>query len=620
MVLVSADNPISRRQMRQQRAAAPDEVLALFESPEKNPKARRPRRGIWITLSVLAVLVVGVGILGWRVVDDALQVRSHLTTAMGEVRDVQAAVVAGDLDAAQASAAIITAETQAASELVHGTAWSIASAIPAPYIENLRSVRTAVDVTDDLARKVLVPLSSFDMSALVPKDGGIDVAAIGGLSATIDVISTAVDSAMVRLGDAERTNLVPQVSDALKQLDDVVVTAEGLIGPARDILGVLPGALGAEGPRTYLLMFQGNSEARSLGGNAAVFVVLHTEDGKMSITDVVNSSDFHHRTTPITELDPEAVHIYGEKIGMYTPDFTMVPEFPEAVRIFSAWWADAGREPFDAAISLDPVALAYILKATGPLPLATGDTISADNAAPLLLNEVYFRYEDPDMQNAFFGGTAEAVFSAIVGGKAAPAPLIQGLTRAVDEGRLLYQSNDPDETALIESSRMSGAMPTDNADRTVIGVYANDNTGSKKSYYLDLAVNAKLTCTADGATVTGTAKLSSMLTANEAARLPYYIKGPYFEPEDISTYMVLYGPAGGSLASVTIDGAPATVLAQGLHGGRPAVKVEVRNHLADQHVIEYAFEVANNELGPLEVWRTPMSRVSVNDASGQSCE
>jgi hypothetical protein len=366
-------------------------------------------------------------------------------------------------------------------------------------------------------------------------------------------------------------------------------------------------------------MFQGNSEARSLGGNAAVFVVLHAEAGKMSISDVVNSSDFHHRDTPITELDPEAVNIYGEKIGMYTPDFTMVPDFREAVRIFSAWWVDAGREPFDAAISLDPVALSYILKATGPLGLATGDTISADNAVPLLLNEVYFRYEDPEMQNLFFAGTAEAVFSAVVGGKAAPAPLFQGLARAVEEGRLLYDSTDPDEEALIASSRMSGRMPVDNAERTVIGVYANDNTGSKKSYYLDLAVDTAMTCTGDGATITGTATLSSTLTSDEAARLPYYITGPHFAAEDISTYVVLYGPAGGTLESVTVDGQPAAILAQGEHGGRPAVKVEVLNHLSGTHSIEYVFHATDPQLGPLEVWHTPMSRASVSNASEQSC-
>lgn len=600
-------------------ASSSDDLLAIFDAaPDTAAPRRRRRSWIWITFLVLVLLVVGVGVLGWRVVDDALQVRAHLTSAMGQVRTVQDAIVAGDLDAAQEAADTVSNETEAAAELVHGAAWSIAAAVPLPYTENLRSVRVAVEVTDDLARDVLTPISTFDMASLVPRDGGIDVATITGLSATIDDISDSLDAAAVRLGDAERTNLIPQVSDALDQLDDAVGTADALIDPTRDVLSVLPGALGAEGPRDYLLMFQGNSEGRSLGGNAAVFIVLRAEAGRLSITDVVNSSDFHYRQTPVTELDPEAVNIYGEKIGLYTPDFTMVPDFPEAVRIFSDWWADSEREPFEAAISLDPVALTYILKATGPLALATGDTISAENAAPLLLNEVYFRYRQNEMQNLFFAGTAQAVFSALISGKAAPAPLIQGLARAVSEGRLLYQSSDPDEAALVAQSRMGGAMPADNAESTVVGVYVNDNTGSKKTYYLDLAVSASMTCAADSATVSGSASLKSMLTAEEARRLPPYITGPYFAREEISSYVVLYGPVGGTLNSVSLDGSPAPVLAQGQHEGRPAVKVEVLNRLDDQHTIDYSFDVADPKLGPLEVWNTPMSRATQVTTSG-SC-
>ncbi len=36
-------------------------------------------------------------------------------------------------------------------------------------------------------------------------------------------------------------------------------------------------------------MFQGNSEARSLGGNAAIFIVLRPENGGLSIVDEIAS-------------------------------------------------------------------------------------------------------------------------------------------------------------------------------------------------------------------------------------------------------------------------------------------------------------------------------------------
>lgn len=208
------------------------------------------------------------------------------------------------------------------------------------------------------------------------------------------------------------------------------------------------------------------------------------------------------------------------------------------------------------------------------------------------------------VRHSIFGAAADAVFTAVTSGKAAPVALVSALVKSADEGRLLYRSSNAEETALVEPLRLSGSMPKDNKKSTVLGVYVNDNTGSKKSYYLDMNVSA---CIADGA-VHGHAVLSSKLTAAEAARLPYYITGPYFAKGEISTYMVLYGPAGTTLKSIQVDGKPAKVLSSGQHLGRPAVKVEVRNNLVSEHTIDVAFDGLKGEHGPLEIWHTPMTR------------
>jgi hypothetical protein len=618
----SENRPVSRREARQQRrdvepAPAPRdddaETTALpaehdapgaADASADRPKRSRRRLWIWLTVVVviLALLVAG-GLAAKRLYDQAMGVRAQLESAMTDVAEVQRAVLAGESDAATAAASQLSTKTRAAVAGTSGTLWGLAEAVP--FIgDDLAAVRLVAEATDHLAAEVVTPAASISLDTFRPQDGRIDVQAVADLVPLIDRIDAGVNDAVDTLAPIDRSALISQVAGGVKKLDDALSEIQPMIQPVRDVASVLPNALGANGPRNYLLMFQGNSEARSLGGNAAVFLVLRAENGSLQIIDEVTSSDFAQvPPNPVIDLDPEAVAIYGDKIGRYTPDFTMVPDFPKSVDILRGWWSTIRDTPIDAVMSFDPVALGYLLEATGPIALATGETLSSDTAAPLLLNEVYFAYEDPRMQNAFFTAAAGAVFAKITAGEFAPVGLINALARATDEHRLLYVSNDVAESELVAGTRMSGVMPADAPDRTMLGVYVNDNTGSKMSYYLDMDVNV---C-ASGRAARGEITLTSDVTPEQAADLPYYMTGPYFTPGEISTYLTIYGPQGSEFASASIDGAPAQVLSAGQHLGRPVVKVEVLNRFVDSHVVSFEF-TASTDLGPAEVWHTPMVR------------
>ncbi|MFJ4166462.1 DUF4012 domain-containing protein [Microbacterium sp. NPDC089698] len=593
-----SSTPPSRRDLRERSA----------ERLESKPRRRR-RIWPWIVGGVFLVLIVVAvagGIIGKQVYDKAMSARGHLEAAMTGVQQVQKSVLAGDLDAAAKSSATVSAQTAAAVAATKGWQWDFAEKLPMVG-SNLSAVRTVAEVTDGLATEVVKPAASVKLSDLNIADGRIDPASITALSKTFESVDAGIQKATAALGKVDKAQLVGQVADGVTKLDTELTKLGPTMSTAREVLSVLPDALGAKGPRTYLLMFQGNSEARSLGGNAAQFLPITVDNGTITRGTVVSSSDFKHQGSPdpVVDLDPQAVNIFGDKIGRYTPDFTMIPNLPDSVRILRAWWARDIGTNFDAVLSIDPVTLSYILEATGPVALATGDQLTAQNAVPLLLNEVYFRYPTGPEQDAFFASAADTIFSAVTSGKASPVKLIQALFRASDEGRLLYLSADPQQTQLVDNSRMSGIMPTDDKEKSVLGVYLNDNTGSKKSYYLDMKIDA---CRTDQV-VKGTMTLTSSLTEEEAGKLPSYITGPYFAPGDISSFAVFYGPVGGSLTSITIDGQPANILSQGEHLGRPAVKIEVFSHFADTHTVNVEFK-APGPGGPLTVWTTPMSRAT----------
>lgn len=620
--MVDAPHPTTRHEARRLRAAASTDTTTSASarsdteagdgSDRPGGVRRRRRRWVWlvVVLCLLAILA-GSAFVAKNLYDRAMSVRGHLEEAMSEVSAVQQAILAGDAASASQASGDLSAATGAAVAESRGRVWGLAESVP--FVgDNFRAVRVVAETTNALATDVVAPASAVNLNAFRPVGGRIDLEAVAALAPLLDTIDQGLAKSASALSRLDTTGLLPEVEAGVTQLSDAVHRIQPLIAPARDIVAILPNALGASGPREYLLMFQGNSEARSLGGNPAVFLTIRTENGAIAISGEAQSRDFlQNRRFPIVPLPDDEVALYGDNVGRFTPDLTMVPDYPEAVRIAEGWWMEYFDEDFDAVISLDPVALSYLLQATGPVALPDGQSLTSDNAVPLLLNEVYFQY-DPDEQNVFFGAAAVGIFSKITAGQFAPDKFVTALDRAANEGRLLYSTLDPQEAELIAGSRMAGVMPADSDDASVIGVYVNDNTGSKKSYYLDMSIQTCMTAEA----ITGDVTLTSNLTADEAARLPEHILGVNFPAGQISSYVVIYGPQGSTLQSLTLDGQPVTAVSAGQHLGRPAVKVHVLHDLATSHTLNYSFTPGAPD-AKIEVWHTPMTRETpVSTAEG----
>ena len=99
-----------------------------------------------------------------------------------------------------------------------------------------------------------------------------------------------------------------------------------------------------------------------------------------------------------------------------------------------------------------------------PRALPSGDTLTAENAVPLLLNEVYLRYPDPPTRTAFFADAAASVFAALANGSADPAALLTALARAGDEHRLLLWSAHPEDQQILADTTLAGGLPVTDAE------------------------------------------------------------------------------------------------------------------------------------------------------------
>lgn len=606
---------------RSARAAAAEasplpDATSAPHPPRGSRKAKRPLLKsfrLWVPVGILLLLIAG-GVAAWfagtKVVDQAFAARDALQQAIPLATTAKDQIMQGDSEGAQATVAELETLTAEAREQADGQLWRLAEKLPVVG-GNLTAVRTVAGVVDDLTTGAVEPATQLSIKSLAPVDGRIDTSAITQASVIVDQAADAIAAAGTALAGIDRTDLISQVDKGVQQLDDVIAELQPLIEPARATLNLLPGLLGADAPRNYLVLVQNNAESRGTGGNPAALVMIHVDNGALSIAQQASSGDFKNgRPNPVTDLDPATVALYGDKVGRYMQDVTTTPDFTESARIMGAYWAESFGTPIDATLSIDPVALSYLMAATGPVTLPGGDVLTPDNVVSTLLNGVYFRYSDGDAQDAYFAMAAGAVFNSLTSVQD-PRALVDQVVRAADEGRILYVPSAEAEIAAIAGSRLSGRLPADNAAITMVGSYINDITEGKLDYYLDTAVTVHSdVCTVDAATAptfTVDTTLTSTLQPGDVAGLATYISPARFFPKgDISTDLVVYGPVGASFVSATFDGSPvaATPIE---HLGRPAVKINVLNLPASAHTVSATFTgQAGATYAPIQAWHTPM--------------
>lgn len=596
----------TRREARDARLA----TMTFDDAAAPDETASRTKRRAWPWLlggTLVVLLGVGswAGITAKSLYDEAMSVKSDLEEALPLVGSVQASLLSGDSVSAQSTAAQISKLTNSAARTASGDHWQSFEWVPVVGA-NLSAVRIAATSADALVRDAVTPLASVSLDVLRPVDGALDLDSLAALTPIVTKAAETLVTVRTDLDAVDRSELVHQVSNAITKLDNGISKVEPAIEPLQTALAVLPKALGAEGPRNYLLLFQNNAESRGTGGNPAAIAMLTADNGVIALNAQASSSDFkNNRSEPIIPLNPETTALYGDKIGRYVQDVTLSPDFTETATIVRAYWAEAIGTPIDGVASFDPVALSYLLQAVGPVTLPTGEIITADNAVPMLLSDVYSMYPDPEMQDLFFAGAAGAVFSALLQNSPDPRALIDMLAKSADEGRLMYAPDDPAEAAIIAGTKIAGQLPADNTEATVVGAYVNDVTEGKLNYYMQLDVAAS--CSApDPSGYTVSATVTNTLTPDQAADLaPYVAPGRFFPKGDISTDLVLYGPVGSVFVSATVDGAPATATPLP-HLGRTAVKVNIINQPGVTHNVAATFAKPEGKTGPLEVRHTPM--------------
>jgi hypothetical protein len=495
---------------------------------------------------------------GWVAVD-GVRTKNHLEAAAELFGQMRQQIEKADLAAAKGTLAALQVETRAAHEATGGFGWAVAGRLPV-IGDDLAAVRTVSQVLDDLAERGLPTLldvaSGLDPEKLAPRAGRIDMSALSTAAPRIAGGLAVIRQAQQQLAGIDVNGLAMQLRAAVTELSDGLRKAEALIGTADRAARLLPAMLGADGPRTYLMLFQNNAEIRATGGMPGAFIVLRADAGSIKIVNQgTASASIRPFESPVQKLDDEMTSLYTDRPAIFPADVNLTPDFPTAATLARTMYEKRSGVKVDGVLATDPVALSYLLRVTGPVKVPQGEPLTADNAVRVLLSEAYAKYPDPTEQDAYFAGAARAVFEALIKGRGDPKAMIGQLALAAGERRLLVWSADPKEQAEIARTVLEGRLPADDKSAPTVGVFLNDGSGAKLSYYLNQTAALSVGDCAEDGTREMHMKLTLASTAPNAG-LPAYVTGLRLSGDKYTsrTNVMVFSPTGGGVVSVAEDG------------------------------------------------------------------
>ncbi|MDD7835642.1 DUF4012 domain-containing protein [Paenarthrobacter sp. AB444] len=392
--------------------------------------------------------------------------------------------------------------------------------------------------------------------------------------------------------------------------------------------------LGDDGPRRYLLLVQNNAESRATGGIPGALAVLSFSEGRLKLESQTSASALGTTNPPIS-IGAEQQAIYSARVGKFMQDVNLTPDFPTSASTAKAMWESKTGQQLDGVVSLDPVALSFLLDATGPVKIndplvkSIGEGLPAElsskNVVQTLLSDVYAAIKEPARQDVYFASAAQEIFSAVSAGKSDPKRLVDSISKGVAERRILLWSAKTTEQGTIAKYSIGGQVSGSSVSPAQFGVYFNDGTGAKMDFWIKRTVQIVRDCTRDGyreVAIRVTSTNSAPLDA--ATSLPTYVTGAgiYGVPAgSVQTNIVAYGPVQSNIDTVIKDGAKVPFAAQ-RHNQRAVGTSTVRLAPGESTTLEFNFGHIVQDAQP-EIVVTPTTepvKDVIHPASMSQCE
>ncbi len=386
--------------------------------------------------------------------------------------------------------------------------------------------------------------------------------------ADIKNIQQAISNSLTYLSDIQqRVGLVNLNSLPLKASQKALVSAiipqlgcirQAMIGGST-LVGVFGWLIGVDAPRNFLVQPLDRSELRASGGFAGNWGVVTIDDGKIGPVTLHNVNDLDYGgyysgpNNPLYIINnpAPAPYTWWPIANFGVRDANLSPDFPTNAKLVLQTFYDEGGPHMDGLINITPVAIAHVLKVTGPLYVPTfNETVTADN----LEQRIHYYEEDPAgiaRDHQLFGGGSDnsvrKIFTQTI------ARLLEARVRQLPLGQLISvvkqmfaDMRSKDIEVYVTNPTLERILHTLRADGSA------DTSPHMDSFYFTQE-NVSVAKSTPYVTVTQqddvTLDSKGGATHNLTITLQYNPTGPVYGYITYREYVRLYAPAQAQLIS-----------------------------------------------------------------------
>ncbi len=507
---------------------------------------RRIRRVVALLVLAMVVAVAAAIVSLLPVASAALDARTQLSAVQAETASLRQDPSPAALDALDRHDALLMADLRTI-----GSAWSFWQ-WPALFVSgvNGRLHGQLAQVAPLLRYGLLVGEAGHALAGplrplLALRQAGQAAVASPALVADLALARPAlsqaralVAQALLARRDVTAGDLPAQVSGPLGTLDGLL---PGLPG-ALDTLGALPAALGADGPRDYLIVPQNTADLRASGGFIGTVAVLRVDRGRVRLISNESSYDVDQVGRP--NVDPPLPLSIHELSAWYFRDANWSADFPTTAALLQVFYESGTGRHVDGAIAFNSTLLSGLIGVTGPVPVpGYGETLTPANA----YDRLNYLVNAPGQRGKPFAAAAyAAVFARLLAlpslGGSAALDLARAGIRARD---LQLYASDPAVERAITAMGADGAISPTRGD--YLYVVDTNTSADKINPLVRQGISYQAVIGADraiAATVTIT-----YANGADAGNTPAYNGTP-----DYADFVRVFVPAGSTLLNPTTTG------------------------------------------------------------------
>ena len=263
-------------------------------------------------------------------------------------------------------------------------------------------------------------------------------------------------------------------------------------GPALTILNALPSAIGS-GTHRYLVLLENPGEERPSGGYIGAVGVAAFTDGRLTSVNFQDSATYGPPNPPLPIPDPLDRYLF-QGVPLSLEDANWSPDFPSAMADIEKFFTANTGQTVDGDISIDPVAIQYLLQLLGPATVAPYPQVITSSNALTELNYITNHARPGDPGKAFLAPFGQLVTQEVLQAPVAQLPgIASALQRAAEQKHVVAYFHQGSLERLLGSAGFAGAVKPQTSDAVMVDDANLSGTKGdlfvKRQFALDVHVN-----------------------------------------------------------------------------------------------------------------------------------